>query len=100
MPLKFVKGLKGMINDQTTAYGLMYNDWVVLSACQKECTAHLATAIQLEEEAYMTRHPEVITSFYILLNHFQFYETLLSYWHIWYRKRSFGRPPQGVLTTR
>ncbi|CAB3225216.1 unnamed protein product [Arctia plantaginis] len=67
MTSKFVKGLNGILNDNTTAYGLMYNDWDALTPCQKECTAHLATAIQLEEEAYMTRHPEILAMLEIFL---------------------------------
>ncbi|XP_063837395.1 uncharacterized protein LOC135086574 [Ostrinia nubilalis] len=53
------KVMKGLPSDLLVAEGLMYQDWDALTTCQRECITRLGMTIQLEQEAYLTEHPEV-----------------------------------------
>lgn len=57
MPLKHI--VMGLPVDQLAAEGLLYQDWEALSNCQRECITRLGMTLQLEQEAYLTKHPEV-----------------------------------------
>ncbi|KOB68016.1 Uncharacterized protein OBRU01_18952 [Operophtera brumata] len=53
------KNMKGIPSEKLAAEGLMSNDWALLTPCQRECNTRLGMTIQLEQEAYLTQHPEV-----------------------------------------
>lgn len=57
MPLH--KIMKGLPSDFLAAKGLLYQDWSSLTPCQRECMTRLGMTIQIEQEAYLTEHPEV-----------------------------------------
>ncbi|KAM3968407.1 LOW QUALITY PROTEIN: uncharacterized protein ACR2FA_000106 [Aphomia sociella] len=57
MPLK--KIMKGIPSDLLAAEGLLYHDWTAMTPSQRECTTRLGMTIQMEQEAYLTKHPEV-----------------------------------------
>lgn len=63
MPLK--KIMKGVPSDILPAEGLFYHDPDALTTCQRACADRLGKTIQLEQEAYLSQHPEVNTFDYI-----------------------------------
>ncbi|XP_045509990.1 uncharacterized protein LOC123705299 [Colias croceus] len=56
MPLR--KVVKGTPLDLLPE-GLLHHDEDALTPCQKECTARLGVTMQLEQEAYLSQHPEI-----------------------------------------
>ncbi|CAK1554132.1 unnamed protein product [Leptosia nina] len=52
------KVMKGVPLDILPAEGLLYRD-EALTPCQRECTARLGITHQIEQESYLSRHPEV-----------------------------------------
>ncbi|CAH0578069.1 unnamed protein product [Chrysodeixis includens] len=65
MPI--MKRVKGLAHDLLAAEGLMYQDWDAVTPCQRECTARLGIALQREQEAYMTKHPEILAMLKIFM---------------------------------
>lgn len=57
--------MKTLPSDILAAKGLLYEDWDALNPCQRECTSRLGMTIQIEQEAYLTQHPEVGVNFLI-----------------------------------
>lgn len=53
------KKMRGLPSEKLAAEGLLAHDWTALTLCQKECNTRLGMTIQLEEEAYLSQHPEV-----------------------------------------
>lgn len=63
MTSSVIKRIRSVLGEGTTADGLLYNDWNVVSPCQVKCVETLSRSIQLEEEAYLTDHPEVYDTY-------------------------------------
>ncbi|CAH4038922.1 unnamed protein product [Pieris brassicae] len=57
MPLR--KVMKGVPLDPLPAEGILYRDDDALTNCQRECVARVGTTLQLEQESYLSRHPEI-----------------------------------------
>lgn len=51
--------MKGIPSTNLPVKGILENDWEVLTPHQDECIKRLGMTIQLEQEAYLTMHPEV-----------------------------------------
>ncbi|KPJ06380.1 hypothetical protein RR48_14119 [Papilio machaon] len=57
MPLRQV--MKGMPSQNLSVKGILENDWEVLAPHQDESIKRLGMTIQLEQESYLTVHPEI-----------------------------------------
>ncbi|XP_047524595.1 uncharacterized protein LOC125062605 [Pieris napi] len=53
------KVMKGVPLDPLPAKGILYRDEDALTTCQRECVARLGNTLQLEQESYLSRHPEI-----------------------------------------
>ncbi|CAF4744828.1 unnamed protein product [Pieris macdunnoughi] len=53
------KVMKGVPLDPLPAKGILYRDEDALTTCQRECVARVGTTLQLEQESYLSRHPEI-----------------------------------------
>ncbi|KAI8430747.1 hypothetical protein MSG28_000919 [Choristoneura fumiferana] len=65
MPLRRL--MQGQRNDILSAKGILEMDWTALTPCQRECVSRLGMTIQLEQEAYLTQHPEIIAMLEIFI---------------------------------
>ncbi|XP_034839132.1 uncharacterized protein [Maniola hyperantus] len=57
--MPFNKKMKGLPSDKLPADGLMSRDLEALTPCQLACTERFGNTLQLEQESYLLRHPEV-----------------------------------------
>ncbi|XP_068619092.1 uncharacterized protein [Battus philenor] len=57
MPLKQV--MKGIPSNNLVAEGIYENDLEALNPCQHECVTRIGMTIQVEQESYLTMHPEI-----------------------------------------
>lgn len=56
------KLMKGVPPDRLPAEGLMSRDKDAVTCCQEECINRLGKTLQIEQENYLLRHPEVYIS--------------------------------------
>ncbi|CAB3225215.1 unnamed protein product [Arctia plantaginis] len=66
MTSSVIKRIKSILREGTTADGILYNDWDAVIPCQIKCVETLAHSIQLEEEAYLINHPEIMAMLKLL----------------------------------
>ncbi|CAG9781849.1 unnamed protein product [Diatraea saccharalis] len=56
--MPFTKSIKGAPKENLAAFGIISQDLEALTACQRECTTRTSMTFQLEQEAYLSAHPE------------------------------------------
>ncbi|XP_049885495.1 uncharacterized protein LOC126380259 [Pectinophora gossypiella] len=67
MPLR--KVMKSVPLEHMAAKGLFRHDLDAITQCQRECTSRLAMTIQLEQEAYLAAHPEIIAALELYISY-------------------------------
>lgn len=58
--MSFKKLMKGVPPEISVADGFVSRDQDALTSCQAACTTRLGVTLQMEQEDYLLRHPEVI----------------------------------------
>lgn len=57
--MSFKKLMKGVPPEILVADGFVSRDQDALTSCQAACTTRLGVTLQMEQEDYLLRHPEV-----------------------------------------